>query len=97
MSQPKTRVIAARAASPPDHAMSATLAGRVRVERHHTGWIETAAYRREAPDAPAYAERTCAAPSRAASAPPGHRANGDYLTSEADGFIDGEKSSSTAA
>ncbi len=93
MSQPETESYSAAKGgiAALTHAMSATLAGRVRVNAISPGWIETAAYRRETPDAPAYAEADLRQhPAGRVGHPRDIARMVMYLTSEAAGFIDGE-------
>ena len=73
------------------HAMSATLAGRVRVNAISPGWIDTGAYQHEAGYTPAYSEGDQRQhPSGRVGRPEDIARMALYLCSDAAGFIDGE-------
>lgn len=73
------------------HAMSATLAGRVRVNAISPGWIDTGAYQHEEGYAPAYTEGDIRQhPAGRVGHPEDIARMALYLCSDAAGFIDGE-------
>jgi len=73
------------------HAMSATLAGRARVNAISPGWIDTGAYQRAAEYAPAYSEGDVKQhPAGRVGRPEDIARMALYLCSDAASFIDGE-------
>lgn len=73
------------------HAMSATLAGRVRVNAISPGWIDTGAYQREERYEPAYSEGDIRQhPAGRVGRPEDIARMVLYLCSDSAGFIDGE-------
>jgi NAD(P)-dependent dehydrogenase (short-subunit alcohol dehydrogenase family) len=73
------------------HAMSATLAGRVRVNAISPGWIDTGAYQHEEVHAPAHSEGDrLQHPAGRVGRPEDIARMALYLCSDAAGFIDGE-------
>lgn len=93
MSQPETESYSAAKGGiiALTHAMSATLAGRVRVNAISPGWIDTGAYQHEEGYEPAYSEADERQhPSGRVGRPEDIARMVMYLCSDAAGFIDGE-------